>query len=776
MSQAVTADIEKTIEDVLLRYQGQSSSLIGVLQDVQAVLHHLPEEALRMVAERLGVPMSRVYNVATFYNAFTLEPRGKHIVKVCMGTACHVRGAPRILDEISRHLQISAGETTDDGEFTLETVNCLGACALGPVVVIDDKYYNANPGTTEKLLQDAREGKEPASAVIIPTEMVKGSCTCDRLKSGTVGVAVCGGTGCQAYGCNLVASALEQMLDHHGIREQVHFIQTGCHGFCERGPIVVVRPDNIFYQHVRPEDVPEIIERTVLKGEVIERLLFTDPADGQAIEKEGDIPFYAGQQRIVFGDNGHISPVRIDDYLQYGGYAGLAKALTMTPDAIIEEITRSGLRGRGGGGFPTGKKWRTCRSAHGDPKYVICNADEGDPGAYMDRSLLEGNPHRVLEGMIIGAYAVGSPEGYVYVRDEYPLAVKHINLAIEHARERGYLGTNILGSGFDFDIRVVRGGGAFVCGESTALMTSLEGKAGEPRAKYVHTVDSGLWEKPSNLNNVETWANVPLIISRGANWYASIGTEGSKGTKIFSLVGKIVNTGLVEVPMGITLRKMIFEIGGGIPGGRHFKAVQTGGPSGGCLPESMLDLAVDFDELTKVGSMMGSGGMIVMDDRSCMVDVARYFLNFLREESCGKCTPCREGTLRMFQILDRITRGEGQPDDLALLDDLAKTLEAASLCALGSTAANPVMSTLRYFRDEYEAHIVEKRCPAGVCKALISFTIDAEKCTGCGACRRKCPVNAITGDRKVAHVIAQDLCIKCGACAETCRFEAVIQS
>ncbi len=770
MSEVLEASLDQSISTVLERYGYQPASLIAVLQDLQALLHYLPEPVLNAVAERMGVPRTRVYHVATFYKAFSLTPRGKHTVKVCMGTACHVRGAPRILDELIRQLGISAGETTADGEFTLETVNCVGACALGPVVVVDEDCFCATPAMLPQLLADTREGKVHESHIELPE---KSGCACERLHTNTLSVAVCGGTGCQAYGCNQVARAMEQMLAHEGIDEYVRFIQTGCHGFCERGPIVVVRPENIFYQHVKVEDVPEIVQRTIMRGEVIERLLFTN-ADGTAgIIHEEDIPFYAGQQRIILGDNGHLAPDKIDDYLAHGGYEALKKALTMTPDAIIEEITRAGLRGRGGGGFPTGKKWRTCRQAHGTPKYVICNADEGDPGAYMDRSLLEGNPHRVLEGMIIGAYAIGAIEGYVYVRDEYPLAVKHIMLAIEQARERGMLGARIFGSDFDFEIKVVRGGGAFVCGESTALMTSLEGKAGEPRAKYIHTVESGLYEKPSTLNNVETWANVPIIIQRGADWYASIGTDGSKGTKIFSLVGNITNTGLVEVPMGKTLREIIFEIGGGIPKNRRFKAVQTGGPSGGCIPEAYLDLAVDFDELVTVGSMMGSGGMIVMDEKSCMVDVARYFMNFLREESCGKCTPCREGTQHMFRILDRITRGEGTLDDLQELEALAPTLEDASLCALGGTAPNPVMSTLRYFRDEYEAHIVEKRCPAGVCKALVHYAVLPEACVGCGACLRKCPVSAITGARKEPHLIADDVCIRCGACVEACRFEAI---
>jgi NADH:ubiquinone oxidoreductase subunit F (NADH-binding)/Pyruvate/2-oxoacid:ferredoxin oxidoreductase delta subunit len=446
----------------------------------------------------------------------------------------------------------------------------------------------------------------------------------------------------------------------------------------------------------------------------------------------------------------------------------------MEPEEIVDIVKRSGLRGRGGAGFPAGRKWESCREAEGEPKYVICNADEGDPGAYMNRSTLEGNPHLVLEGMIIGAYAIGSPEGYIYVRHEYPLAVENFALALEAARERGLLGEDILGSGFDFDVQIARGGGAFVCGESSALMRSLEGDVGEPRAKYVHSVERGLWEKPSTLNNVGTWANVPHIINKGWEWYRSLGTENSPGTKIFSLVGKVNNTGLVEVPMGITLREIIFDIGGGIPRGKAFKAVQTGGPSGGCIPESLLDLPVDFDELTRVGSMMGSGGMIVMDEDTCMVDVARYFLNFLREESCGKCTPCREGIARSLKTLNRICEGEGEAGDIALLEELGELLQGFSLCALGQTAANPVLSTVRYFRDEYEAHIHERRCPAAVCKALITYTIDAEACTGCTACARQCPQEAIFGERKEPHEIDQELCIRCGVCLDTCRFDAVM--
>lgn len=765
--------VKTVVDKALKRYPKDSSSLISVLQDVNREFRYLPRDAITYVSKRLGVPLSRVYNVATFYNVFALEPRGKHTVRVCMGTACHVRGSPRILEEVCRRLEIEPGQTTKDGEFTIETVNCLGACALGPVVVIDGAYYKASLATLDKLLAQAREGKKPEPALKIPDNLAAKAAARGRVKNTGISVSVCGGTGCHAYGCEAVASAMEEGLKQLGIRKHVKFYKTGCHGFCERGPIVVVRPMEVFYQKVTVADIEEIVNKTIVGGEVIERLVYHSPADNTPIVKEKDIPFYAGQNRLVFGDNGHISPERIGDYVERGGYGALRKALEMAPDAIIEEIKKSGLRGRGGGGFPTGRKWETCRKAHGKVKYVICNADEGDPGAYMDRSLLEGNPHRVFEGMIIGAYAIGSNEGYVYVRDEYPLAVRNVNLAIGQAREAGYLGKNILGKGFSFDIRVVRGGGAFVCGESTALMTSLEGKTGEPRAKYVHTVESGLWNRPSNLNNVETWANVPLIIEKGADWFASIGTAGSKGTKIFSLVGKIVNTGLVEVPMGITLRDMIFNVGGGIPGGKKFKAVQTGGPSGGCLPESMLDMKVDYDELTKAGSMMGSGGMIVMDENSCMVDVARYFLHFLVEESCGKCVPCREGVFRMYQILDRITKGKGERGDIELLQELAVTVADGSLCALGGTAPNPVLSTLRYFGDEYAAHIEDKRCPAGVCKALVTYSIAPDKCTTCGVCRKRCPVQAISGEKKQPHVIDQSKCIKCGICADTCKFDAV---
>jgi NADH-quinone oxidoreductase subunit F len=603
-------------------------------------------------------------------------------------------------------------------------------------------------------------------------------------------ITVCAGTGCLAHGCQHLVSAFHEELANHGLTDQVGVRTTGCHGFCERGPVVVIHPQGIFYERMQPQDAAEVVERTIINHGVVERLLYTDPAMGEKIVYEREVPFYKHQTRLILGHNGLIDPTSIEDYIAVGGYGALLKTLyTMQPEEVLEAVKKSGLRGRGGGGFPTGRKWESCRQAPGDPsaalrrgsgqgsgqaiRYVICNADEGDPGAYMDRSVLEGNPHSVLEGMIIGAYAVGAHEGYIYVRHEYPLAVENTRIALERARAYGLLGENIAGTDFSFDIKIARGGGAFVCGESSALMRSLEGDVGEPRPKYVHATEKGLWDRPTVLNNVETWANVPWIINRGWEWFASIGTKGSKGTKIFSLVGRVNNTGLVEVPMGITLREVIYDIGGGIPDGKQFKAVQTGGPSGGCLPESLLNLPVDFDELTKVGSMMGSGGMIVMDETTCMVDLARYFLNFLREESCGKCVPCREGIERSLEILNRICAGEGTPDDISLLEELADLLQEFSLCALGQTAPNPVLSTLRYFHDEYEAHIFDKKCPAGVCRALIEYYIDPQTCTGCGACVRPCPQEAISGEKKQPHTINVELCIKCGVCRDTCRFNAV---
>ncbi len=585
-------------------------------------------------------------------------------------------------------------------------------------------------------------------------------------------VTICAGTGCRGYGCIKVKDELEAEIKKQQMDVEVR--ATGCFGFCEKGPLIVIHPQKIFYQQVKEKDVADIVTKTIMKGEVIEKLLYRDPVSSEMAMKEEDVPFYKKQQRLVFGSNGIIDPTLIESYLAIGGYSALGKALSeMNPEGIIDETKKAGLRGRGGGGFLAGNKWEGCRKAHGSSKYVIANGDEGDPGAYMDRSLMEGNPHSIIEGMIIGAYAIGANEGYIYVRNEYPLAVMHLTMAISSARDAGLLGNNILGSNFSFDITISKGGGAFVCGESSALFASIEGRAGEPRAKYVHAVEKGLWDKPTVLNNVETWANVPLIINSGAAAYGSIGTEKSKGTKIFSLVGKINNTGLIEVPMGITLREIVYDMGGGIPNGRKFKAVQTGGPSGGCIPESLLDLQVDFDKLYEVGSMMGSGGMIVMDDHSCMVDVAKYFLAFLQEESCGKCVPCREGVRRMREILEDICAGKGKEGDIDLLEKMSQAIADGSLCALGSSAPNPVLSTIKYFREEYDAHIKDHRCPAGVCKALITYSIIPEKCTGCGMCIKVCPTQAVSGEKKKAHAIDNDKCTRCGACIESCKFEAI---
>jgi NADH:ubiquinone oxidoreductase subunit F (NADH-binding)/(2Fe-2S) ferredoxin/Pyruvate/2-oxoacid:ferredoxin oxidoreductase delta subunit len=588
-------------------------------------------------------------------------------------------------------------------------------------------------------------------------------------------VMVCGGTGCQASRSQDVIDAIRNEIGKQGLESTVRLCVTGCHGFCEQGPVMIIEPGNTFYCHVSPDDAFEIIFQTIKKGQIIDRLLYTDSITGRSYRTEAEIPFYRAQDRQILSQNFNVDPCSIEDYIVAGGYSALTKVLGgVAPEEIISEIKASGLRGRGGGGFPTGRKWSECKEAPGDEKYVICNADEGDPGAYMDRCVLEGNPHLVLEGMMIGARAVGANKGYIYVRNEYPLAVRHSRIAVEQAREVGLLGDNVLGSSFSFDVDIARGGGAFVCGESTALMASVEGKVGEPRPKDVHTVVDGLYHKPTVLNNVETWANVPAIMLNGSGWFASKGTNKSKGTKILALTGRIKNTGLVEVAMGTPIRTVVFDIGGGAANGKAIKAVQTGGPSGGCLPVDMFDLAVDFDVLSEAGSMVGSGGMVVMDESSCMVDVAKYFLTFLQDESCGKCVPCRLGIDRMLEIVTGITEGRGSPEQIALLEELADTVSQTALCGLGKTAPNPVLSTLRYFRREYEIHINEKKCPAGVCRSLISYHIDPEKCTGCGVCLRDCVNKAITGAKKEPHIIDVSLCTKCGICRSECKFDAIV--
>jgi len=588
-------------------------------------------------------------------------------------------------------------------------------------------------------------------------------------------VLVCGGTGCTSSGSKELQAALKSELAKKGLSKEVAVVETGCHGFCEMGPLVIVYPEGVFYVRVQVSDVPELVDSHLYKGRVVERLLYREPKSHEKVPNYNDIDFYKKQMRVVLANCGHINPEVIEDYIAAGGYEALGKVLTeMTPEEVIDEIKKSGLRGRGGGGFPTGMKWEFTKKAPGDKKYVVCNADEGDPGAFMDRSVLEGDPHRVLEGMAICGYAIGSDEAYIYVRAEYPLAIKRLKTAIAQAEAMGLLGDNIFGSGFSFRIHIKEGAGAFVCGEETALLQSIEGKRGMPRPRPPFPAISGLWGKPTNINNVETYANVPQIIIKGADWYASIGTERSKGTKVFALTGKINNTGLAEVPMGITMREIIFDIGGGIQEGKRFKAVQIGGPSGGCLPETMLDLPIDYDSLVQAGAMMGSGGLVVMDETTCMVDVAKFFLNFTQSESCGKCTPCREGTKRMLEILTRITNGEGQEGDIELLESMARSIKAASLCGLGQTAPNPVLSTIRYFRNEYEAHIRDKRCPAGVCVKLAVFRI-TELCKGCGLCKKICPAGAISGELKSRHMVDPAKCIRCGACIAKCPFKAIVK-
>ncbi|WP_066632725.1 NADH-quinone oxidoreductase subunit NuoF [Desulfolucanica intricata] len=590
-------------------------------------------------------------------------------------------------------------------------------------------------------------------------------------------ILICAGTGCTSSGSGKLAESLKQELQNKGLSDQVEVKVTGCHGFCEQGPLMIVEPQKTFYTRVAAEDVPEVVEKHLIGGEIVERLLYKEPNTGETAPTYETVPFYAKQKRLVLHNCGHINPEVIDDYIANDGYAGFVKALfEMTPEEVIEDVKRSGLRGRGGAGFPTGMKWGFVRQAAGDKKYVVCNADEGDPGAFMDRSVLEGDPHAVIEGMAICAYAVGADEGYIYVRAEYPLAIERLKIAIAQAEERGILGNNIFNSGFNFKLKIKAGAGAFVCGEETALLTSIEGNRGMPRVRPPFPANKGLWDKPTNLNNVETYANVPYILRNGGAEYAKLGTEKSKGTKIFALTGKVNNTGLVEVPMGITMREIIFAIGGGIQNGMKFKAVQIGGPSGGCIPEELLDLPVDYDSLTAAGAMMGSGGLVVMDETTCMVDVARFFLTFTQAESCGKCTPCREGTKRMLEILTRICDGQGKLEDIENLERLGRVVKSTALCGLGQTCANPILSTLRYFKHEYLAHIEEKRCPAGVCTALLTYKIDPEKCKGCGKCAKGCPAGAITGEKKQPHVIDTTKCIKCGACITGCKFDAIYKA
>ncbi len=779
------------LDSIIERHNSEASGLIMILQDIQAEFGYLPTEAVSRVSEILKVPKSQVYSVATFYKSFSLKPSGKHKIDICEGTACHIRGASVLMSQVSDQLGIKPGDTTEDGELTLNSVHCVGACAMAPVVVIDGVYHGSvTSSQLAKELKKCRSSEtkqaEPETlkeTTPILVERISSSSQFEKLsnqitsekKADKQKILVCAGTGCLAKGSLKVAEAISRELTSSELPVPVNIglKRVGCQGFCEKGPLVIISPQNIFYNNVHPEDAREIIDETIIGNKAVERLLYHDPETAESVEKYEEIPFFAGQQRIALRNVGAIDPLNIKDYLAQDGFKALIKTLyTMQPDQVIREIEKSGLRGRGGGGFPTGKKWRTSASVDSDIRYVICNGDEGDPGAFMDRSIMEGDPYSVLEGMIICAFAVGASEGYIYVREEYPRALKHLQAAIDQCRQASILGNNICGTDFSFDVTINRGTGAFVCGESTALMQSIEGRVGEPRAKYIRSAVRGLYNKPTVLNNVETFTNIPVIINKGAAWYANTGTVTSPGTKVFSVVGKVKNTGLVEVPMGITMRKIIYDICGGILNNKPFKAVQTGGPSGGCLPESKLDLPVDFDTLTLEGSMMGSGGMIVMDEDTCMVDVARYFTDFLAQESCGKCAACRLGLANLHDILDKICRGKGVPGDIERIEKLLDLLEQGSLCGLGKSASNPVRSTLKHFKNEYMAHIDDKRCPAGVCRELISFKITAS-CTGCRRCARLCPQKAISGNKKELHIINQDLCNRCGLCRVTCNFDAI---
>jgi NADH-quinone oxidoreductase subunit F len=705
-------------------------------------------------------------------------------------------------EQLAEALGIRPGETTPDLAVTLESVACVGACAMAPVVVAGERYVGeAGPAKVRKLAKELREGRlaaEPGAlrgGASLPAWTGPRLATLEALatRRGAVTAAaaaietrvlVCAGTGCVAGGSlevheRLVAAAaaaglpVSVALGECPAGSRLHVSPSGCHGFCQAGPLVHVEPADLLYCGVSVRDVDEIVATTLVGGRPVERLLYLDPVTGERCRGRGDISFYRAQRRVALSGCGKVDPESLDDALAAGGFAALERALSMAPADVVDLIERSGLRGRGGAGFPTGRKWRAAAAAEGWPRSLVCNGDEGDPGAFMDRSVMEGDPFRVIEGLLVGAWAVGADRAFVYVRDEYPLAVRRVTRAVEACRAAGLLGPDVLGSGLSFDIEVVRGGGAFVCGEETALLRSIEGLAGEPRQRPPYPAEQGLFGGPTLINNVETWATVAPIVEQGAEWFRGLGTAGSPGTKVFSLVGKVRSTGLVEVPMGTTLRTLVDDVGGGVPAGRVLKAVQTGGPSGGCIPAALADIPVDFDELQAVGSMMGSGGLIVMDDRTCMVDVARYFTDFLARESCGKCLPCRDGLTHMRALLARICRGEGRSADIDLLADVAEVVADGSLCGLGQTAANPVRSTLRYFRDEYEAHVRERRCPAGVCRDLVTYRI-TEACTGCRTCARLCPVAAIAGEKKERHVIDAARCTRCGVCLAACKDDAVV--
>lgn len=758
----------KALDGVIKELGGLRGAAIPMLQSAQRALGYLPREAIGYMAEKTGIPAAQLYGVATFYTQFRLNPVGNHIIKVCHGTACHVAGAQSISESLGESLDISSvGGTTEDGFYTVESVACLGCCSLAPVAMIDDEVHGKlTRPRVAKVAEDFRcscgkKGGDPSEGL----DVKKNDLGKRTIVKVIVGTGSCG----NASGAMHVFDLFEAAKKRFGFDYEV--AETGCIGMCHREPIIeLVAMDGVktFYGDADVDVAKEIISEHVARGKVVENNVVDTERSGTP-----EHAVLAKQKRIVLENCGLIDPESIEEYESREGYAALRKSLAMKPEDIIGEIESSGLRGRGGAGFSTGLKWKYTRNADGDEKYLVCNADEGDPGAFMDRSVLESDPHRVIEGMVIASFAIGAGQGFIYCRAEYPLAVKRLSIAIEQARASGYLGEDILGSGHSFDIKVKEGAGAFVCGEETALIASVEGFRGMPRVRPPFPAQSGLWGRPTNINNVETLANVPWIIRRGAGAFSAMGTAKSKGTKVFALAGDVARGGLVEVPMGITLREVVEDIGGGTKSGLPVKAVQLGGPSGGCIPANLMDTAVDYEEVTATGAIMGSGGMVVMDESACMVDISHFFLDFTQRESCGKCTFCRIGTRRMLEILTRITEGQGRKGDIELLEELCLRVKDSSLCGLGQTAPNPVLTTLKYFRHEYESHIDEGKCPAGKCRALITYTISEERCIGCGACIKACPVDAITGEKKKLHAIDQEICTRCGACRQVCPVDAV---
>lgn len=758
---------QKELDGIIKKYGKEFSSTIPILQEIQERYRYLPYEALEYINKKTGIPATNLYGVATFYTQFRLSPVGKHIIKVCHGTACHVSGANSVSESLSESLDVSEGGTTEDGLYTLESVACLGCCSLAPVIMIDNiTYGRLNRTLAPKSVEGHRcqcsSGEKETGLEGIEWTGPKTY----SIKDVSIGLGSCG----MASGANEIFNLFEAAQKTWKI--PIKLGVTGCLGMCHSEPIVEFKDNDgrsYIYGNIDLKKAGTLLIEHIGKGNVQEKWLIKKKDPSSSAGK-----FFEKQKRIVLENCGIIDPESIEEYTNVGGYKALEKVLKeLTYEDVITEVTVSGLRGRGGAGFPTGIKWGFAREAAGNKKYIICNADEGDPGAFMDRSVLESDPHRVLEGMAIAGFAIGSDEAYIYCRAEYPLAIKRLKKAILAAEKKNLLGKNILGSKFSFNIHIKEGAGAFVCGEETALIASIEGRRGMPRIRPPFPARAGLWGKPTNINNVETLANIPWIITNGGKAFAAMGTEKSKGTKVFALAGKIKRGGLVEVPMGITLREIIEDIGGGSSTKRPVKAVQLGGPSGGCIPKELMSTPVDYDAVNATGAIMGSGGMVVMDEGTCMVDVARFFLDFTQKESCGKCTFCRIGTKRMLEILTRICNGEGTESDLDLLKDLAIKVKENSLCGLGQTAPNPVLTTLRYFAHEYEAHIQDKKCPAGVCKALIHYEINAEKCIGCGACVRVCPTRAIRGEKKRPHILDKKICTKCGACFETCKFDAI---